>query len=79
MSKSLVIVESPTKAKTLDRYLGRQYHVIASQGHVMDLPASRFGRIAMPQSTVIWNTAPDRALLPQCTMGWFTRLVRWVI
>ncbi|MCM8795002.1 MAG: type I DNA topoisomerase [Candidatus Omnitrophica bacterium] len=42
-SESLVVVESPTKAKTLDRFLGSEYKVIASLGHVMDLPASQFG------------------------------------
>ncbi len=37
MSKSLVIVESPAKAKTLNRYLGKDYEVLASYGHVRDL------------------------------------------
>jgi len=40
---ALVIVESPTKANTLNRFLGNGYKVIASLGHVMDLPASQFG------------------------------------
>ena len=41
--KGLVIVESPTKAKTLDRFLNGRYRVMASQGHVMDLPSSAMG------------------------------------
>ena len=40
MAKSLVIVESPAKAKTLSRFLGRDYRVEASFGHVRDLPGS---------------------------------------
>ena len=37
MSKNLVIVESPAKAKTIERYLGRDFQVLASYGHVRDL------------------------------------------
>ena len=43
MAKSLVIVESPAKAKTINKYLGRDYKVIASMGHVRDLPKSKLG------------------------------------
>ena len=43
MAKNLVIVESPSKAKTIQRFLGSGYSVIASGGHVRDLPKSQLG------------------------------------
>lgn len=43
MSDYLVIVESPAKAKTIERYLGKKYSVKASMGHVIDLPKSQTG------------------------------------
>src|SRR5499426_277292 len=42
-AKNLVIVESPAKAKTLERYLGRDFQVKASVGHIVDLPKSKLG------------------------------------
>src|SRR5690625_385954 len=41
--KYLVIVESPAKGKMIERYLGKNYKVVASKGHVRDLPKSRMG------------------------------------
>src|SRR6185436_18425669 len=43
MAKALVVVESPAKAKTINKYLGRDYKVMASMGHVRDLPKSELG------------------------------------
>jgi DNA topoisomerase I len=43
MAKSLVVVESPAKAKTINKYLGKDYKVVASMGHVRDLPKSKLG------------------------------------
>ena len=41
--KTLVIVESPSKAKTIGKYLGPSYKVMASVGHIRDLPKSKLG------------------------------------
>jgi len=41
--KNLVIVESPTKARTLSQFLGKEYQITASMGHVRDLPRGEFG------------------------------------
>src|SRR5918911_1694075 len=43
MAKNLVIVESPAKAKTINKYLGNDYRVMASIGHIKDLPSKGLG------------------------------------
>jgi DNA topoisomerase-1 len=43
MSKNLVIVESPAKAKTIQKFIGKEYEVISSKGHVRDLPEKDLG------------------------------------
>ncbi len=43
MANNLVIVESPAKAKTIKQYLGKSYNVVASMGHIRDLPKSQMG------------------------------------
>ncbi|EGK8049160.1 type I DNA topoisomerase [Campylobacter lari] len=43
MMKNLIIVESPAKAKTISNFLGKDYEVIASKGHIRDLPKTSFG------------------------------------
>ena len=55
--KNLVIVESPTKAKTISRFLGSDYEIVASMGHIMDLPKSTLG------IDVEKNFAPDYQMM----------------
>ena len=43
MAKALVVVESPAKAKTINKYLGSDYKVLASIGHIKDLPSKGLG------------------------------------
>ncbi|WP_394366935.1 toprim domain-containing protein [Blattabacterium cuenoti] len=43
MKKNLVIVESPTKAHTIQTFLGNNYYVISSYGHIIDLPEKKIG------------------------------------
>ena len=59
MSKSLVIVESPAKAKTINKYLGSDYIVEASLGHIKDLPKSKIG-VELENGTF----TPDLIVIP---------------
>jgi DNA topoisomerase I len=60
MARSLVIVESPAKAKTINKYLGRNYTVKASYGHVMDLPRKTIGILLPAQPDGVGKTKSKR-------------------
>ncbi len=60
MSKNLVIVESPAKAKTISRFLGKDYKVLASMGHVRDLPKSKTGIDTEHDFEPTYSVSPDK-------------------
>ena len=60
MARSLVIVESPAKAKTINKYLGRNYTVRASYGHVMDLPKKELGINIKRNFEPTYEISPDK-------------------
>jgi len=61
MPKNLVIVESPAKAKTIEKYLGADYQVLSSMGHIRDLPKSGIG------IDIAHNFAPEYEISPDKT------------
>ncbi|GAB3472480.1 type I DNA topoisomerase [Azotobacter salinestris] len=65
MGKSLVIVESPAKAKTINKYLGSQYVVKSSIGHIRDLPTSGSASTAKEPAKRAKGTAEGPALSPK--------------
>ncbi|MDT3721809.1 type I DNA topoisomerase [Pseudomonas oryzihabitans] len=65
MGKSLVIVESPAKAKTINKYLGNQYVVKSSIGHIRDLPTSGAGTAKEPAARTRKTASEAPALSPK--------------
>ena len=63
MEKSLVIVESPAKAKTINKYLGPDYVVKASMGHIRDLPKSKLGVDVEKNFEPLYEIIPERKKL----------------
>ncbi|WP_185877157.1 type I DNA topoisomerase [Blattabacterium cuenoti] len=59
MKENLVIVESPTKAKTIQKFLGKNYHIVSSYGHIIDLPAKKMGVY------IEKNFEPEYVILPK--------------
>jgi DNA topoisomerase-1 len=60
MDKALFIVESPAKAKTISKYLGPGYKVMASMGHIRDLPKSKLGVDVDNNFTPLYIVIPER-------------------
>ena len=60
MAKALVVVESPAKAKTINKYLGKDYKVVASMGHIRDLPKSKLGVDVDGGFTPVYDVIPAR-------------------
>ena len=60
MSKPLVVVESPTKIRTLRKYLGKDYNIAATVGHIKDLPRSEMGIDIEEGFRPLYRTIPGK-------------------
>ena len=77
MSKNLVIVESPAKAKTIQKYLGDSFDVAASKGHIRDLPTSSSKEKSAAKKTLSKEEKEYQALVDRMGIdpahGWKAR------
>ena len=69
MRKPLVIVESPTKVRTLKKYLGKEYNVAATVGHIKDLPRKKLGVTINGSIELEYDTHPR---IVDGAEDWFT-------
>jgi len=60
MAKNLVIVESPAKAKTIEKFLGKDYKVESSFGHIADLPSKELGVDVEGDFTAKYKVSDDK-------------------
>jgi len=60
VAKPLVVVESPTKVKTLKKYIGKEYNIVASVGHIKDLPSKELGIDIESGFKPIYKTIPGK-------------------
>ena len=73
---NLVIVESPAKAKTINKYLGSNYTVLASYGHIRDLPSKNGSVDTENKFKMIWEI--DSFSKKYCPYGWtFISFYEW--
>src|ERR687895_169310 len=72
MAKNLVIVESPAKAKTIKRYLGKDFVVKASIGHIKDLPSKGLGVDIQNNFEPSYEVIPDSSIRNRSTTNWST-------
>ena len=58
--RSLILVESPSKARTIERYLGKDYHVLACNGHIKDLSKKELGVDIENNFKAKYTVLPDK-------------------
>ena len=75
MAKSLVIVESPAKAKTINKYLGPDFVVKSSVGHIRDLPTSGSGKEIDPKARAA-AAAKTRKMAPEAKIAYKKKKVK---